>query len=69
MTNHANEGEKVPTHIKKMLKGIKTEIMAGSARIPQDAEDKAWNSANLRAGTIIDMYIAGKGLFQCIETK
>ena len=49
---------------KVVLRGIKSEIIAGSVLAPKTLMDRAWNDANMRAGRIIDRYIAGEGLFQ-----
>ena len=46
------------------LKGLKSEIMAGSVLVPKTDEDRAWNEANKRAARIVSHYIEGKGLFQ-----
>jgi hypothetical protein len=47
-----------------ILRGIRTEIMAGCVLFPKDDADMAHNNASKRAAEIIDKYIAGKGLFQ-----
>jgi hypothetical protein len=49
---------------KEILKGIQTEIVAGSVLVPKNEADVAWNRANLRARSIIQNYIDGYGLYQ-----
>lgn len=52
----------------EVLKGIKSEIVAGSVLLPKDDADRAWNDANMRAARILSHYIEGKGMFQTRAT-
>ena len=58
------QSSQVQILVSKILKGIRTEVIAGGVLIPKSNEDLAWNSANDRTVRIIDQYIRGKGLFQ-----
>lgn len=53
----------------EILKGIQTEIVAGSVLFPKSEAERAWNDANRRAKDIIQMYINGNGLFQSTTRK
>jgi hypothetical protein len=48
----------------EVLKGIKSEIVAGGILNVKSSQDESYNMAIMRAGRILDRYIEGKGLFQ-----
>jgi len=60
---------KVNKKVFEAIKGAMTEISAGFVLLPKTAEDRAWNSANERACSILSKYKEGKGLFQYRSAK
>jgi len=58
----------ISDEMKRVLNGIRTEIVAGSVTFPKTEDDRLWNRANDRAVRIIDGYLRGEGLFQMVTT-
>lgn len=56
--------KEVSKEVKDVLGWIRTEIIAGGVLIPTSEAEKAWNSANERAVSILEKYKEGEGLFQ-----
>jgi hypothetical protein len=50
--------------VKKLLEGIKKEVLSGCPLHVQDDEDKGWNECARRVITILERYKRGEGLFQ-----
>lgn len=49
---------------KRVLDGLRKEIIAGKVLAPKTDANKSWNNCADRAVRILDMYKKGKGLFQ-----